>query len=395
MTRRPLLRQAFVVARKELIDAFRDRRAIYAILFSAMFGPLLTGFILNRVADRQRTADEIRVPVVGAEHAPALVDWLRQQSGVTVVNGPANAEAAVRERTEAVVVVIMKDFAADFSASKPAEVRVVSDGSRDDTRPQVERVRTLLRRYGSEIGALRLVARGISPSIATALAVRNVEVSSSQQRAARILGMLPLFIVMAAFVGGMQIAMDSTAGERERGSLEPLLATPALRGAIAAGKWLAASAASMLAVGLTTVLCFVVLGAIPLQELGIRFRLDSGQFGAMLLAVLPVCPVAAALQMYLSTFARSFKEAQSYMGFLMVVPMLPGFVSIIYPMTSQLWMFPVPVVGTQALMTDVLGGKSTAPLSFLLAAAGALVFASVLVALTTALLRREKIIFGR
>lgn len=395
MSRPAPFRQAFVVVRKELTDALRDRRAIYAILFSAMFGPLLTGFILNRVADRQRTADEVRVPVVGMEHAPALVDWLRQQSGVTVVEGPANAEDAVRSRTEAVVVVIMKDFADDFSASKPAEVRVVSDGSRDDARPRVQRVRDLVRRYSSEIGALRLVGRGISPSIATAVAVRDVEVSSSQQRAARILGMLPLFIVVAAFVGGMQIAVDSTAGERERGSLEPLLATPAPRAVIAAGKWLAASATSMMAVVLTTLLCFAMLEYIPLQELGIRFRLGAAQLGALLLAVLPVCPLAASMQMYLSTFARSFKEAQGYMGFLIVVPMLPGFVSMVYPITSQTWMFPVPIVGTHALMTDVLGGKAASPLNIVLAAAGALALAGVLVTLTTKLLQRETIIFGR
>jgi sodium transport system permease protein len=395
MSRPRPVHQAGVVFRKELIDALRDRRAIYAILFSAMFGPLLTGFILNRVADRQRTLEDVRIPVVGMAHAPALVSWLRQQSGVELVAGPADAEKAVRDRTEDVVLVIAADFAKDFSASKPAEVRIVSDGSRDDTRAKLQRVRGLVQRYSTEIGALRLVGRGVSPAIATAVALREVEVSSAQERAARILGMLPLFMVMAAFVGGMQIATDSTAGERERGSLEPLLANPAPRGAIAAGKWLAATATSMMAVGLTTALCVAMLEYIPLQELGIRFRLGPPQAMSLLLAILPVCLLAAAMQMYLATFARSFKEAQSYMGFLMMVPMLPGLIATVYPITARLWMYPVPMLGQHVLMTDVLGGKNPSPALFLLGAGSALAVGALLVILTTRLLHREKIIFGR
>lgn len=389
------LHQVRVVFVKEIVDALRDRRAIWAILFSAVFGPVLTGFVLNRVADRQRTIEEVRIPVVGMASAPAFVSWLRQQSGVEVTEGPADAEQAVRDRKEDVVVVVTKDFAKDFAASKPAEVRIVSDGSRDDTRAKVQRVRGLVQRYGSEIGALRLMGRGVSPAAATPLDVRDVEVSSAQERAARILGMLPLFIVMAAFVGGVQIATDSTAGERERGSLEPLLANPAPRAAIAGGKWLAAAATSVLAVALTSALCVAMLGYIPLQELGIRFRFGPPQALLLLAAVLPLCGLAAAMQMYLATFARSFKEAQSYMGFLMMVPMLPGIIGVVYPISSRVWMFPIPMLGQHVLMTDVLGGKHPSPMLFVLAASAALAAALALVALTTRLLGREKIIFGR
>ena len=177
--------------------------------------------------------------------------------------------------------------------------------------------------------------------------------SSAQQRAATILSFIPLFIMLAAFTGGMQIATDSTAGERERGSLEPLLVNPAPRRAIAAGKWLAATFAAMLSVLLTTALVLAMLRYIPLQELGIRFRLGPTQIGGLLAAVLPMCLLSTGVQTYLATFARSFKEAQSYMGFLIMVPMLPGMLASLYPLDSQPWMYPIPILGQHVLAADV------------------------------------------
>ena len=337
----------------------------------------------------------MRIPVVGMEHAPALMDWLRQQSGVELVAGPADPEQAVRERDEDVVVVVSSEFGKKFRSSSPAVVKLVADGSRNAARPKVQRVRTLLQRYSAEIGTMRLVGRGVSPAIATAIQLEDVEVSSAQQRAATILSFIPLFIVIAAFTGGMQIATDSTAGERERGSLEPLLVNPAPRRSFAMGKWLAASFAAMLSVLITTVLVLIMLRTIPLQELGIRFRVGPMQVVGLLLALLPMCLMSCGLQTYLATFARSFKEAQSYMGILIMVPMIPGMLTTVYPITSQPWMYPIPILGQHVLATDVLGGRPTPFWAFLLAGVAAFVVAIALVQLTTGLLQREKIIFSR
>ena len=133
-----------VVFRKELIDGLRDRRSIFSLVFSALFGPLIVGFLLTSLAERQKTAQDIKIPVVGAEHAPILVDWLKQQSGVEIVAGPADAEAAVREAKEDVVLVIDKEFMRNYSRSLPAMVKVVGDATRDAARPKVARVRRLL-----------------------------------------------------------------------------------------------------------------------------------------------------------------------------------------------------------------------------------------------------------
>ncbi len=395
MSRPGPMAQTMVVFRKELKDAARDRRAIYSVLFGSLLGPVMVGFMVNSVADRQRQIEEITIPVVGMAHAPALVDWLRQQSGVQVVPGPEDAEDAVRGRRDDVIVVVPDDYAARFRASKPADVQIVSDGSRTTSRPAVQRVRSLLQRYSSEIASLRLVGRGVSPAIVTPVRLEEIEVSSAQQRAAVILNFIPMFIVLAAFTGGMQIATDSTAGERERGSLEPLLVNPAPRQAFAGGKWMAAATFSMLSVALTTGLCLLMLSFIPLQELGVRFRIGPAQVAWLLVAVLPLSFLASAVQTYLATFARSFKEAQTYMGFLVMVPMLPGILGSVYPIASQPWMYPVPMLGQHVLMTDVMGNKAPSAAMFAVAAVVTTIVALVLVRLATALLRKERIIFGR
>ena len=388
-------RQLMVVCRKELKDAFRDRRAIASILIGAVIGPILVGFMMNRLAERQRQILDITIPVVGMDHAPALMEWLRQQDGVELTPGPADPEQAVRDGDEYVIIVVAPGFEEKFRSSSPAVVKLVSDSSRTTSRPYVRRVERLLERYNGEIGSLRLVGRGVSPAIASPLRVQDLEVSSAQQRAATILGFIPLFIVLAAFTAGMQIATDSTAGERERGSLEPLLVNPAPRVAIAAGKWLAASMAAMLGVLLTTVLVLLMLRYIPMHEFGVRFRLGPGQIVALLAAVLPMCLMATGIQTYLATFARSFKEAQTYMGILILFPMLPGLISSVYPLDTQAWMYPIPVLGQHVLAADALGAKGTPVWAFIVAGGAMVMFSLILLRLTTRLLQRERIIFSR
>lgn len=387
--------QALVVCRKELRDWSRDRRSIITVLISSLLAPAIIGFMFNSLASRQRQVEDVRVPIVGGAHAPALMDWLRQQAGVEVIDGPADPEEAVRTRREDVVVVIPDDFIKDFTAARPAQIRLINDSSSQTARPKVQRIRGLFQRYSSEIGSLRLIARGVSPVVASALQIEDVEVSSAQQRAARILGFIPLFVIIAAFTGAMQIATDSTAGERERGSIEALLVNPAPRGAIAAGKWLAGSATAMLSVAVTGALLFILFEYIPLQDLGIRFRLGAAELTGTLVTVLPLCPLIVAVQMYVATFAKSFKEAQSYLSFLMMAQMVPGMMATINPITSQGWMYYVPWLGQQALLTDVLGSKPPSPAVFVAAGIVNLAIAVLVVRATAGLLRREKIIFGR
>jgi sodium transport system permease protein len=387
--------QAMVVCRKELTDWARDRRSLLTVLFTSLVGPAIIGVMFTMMANRQRQVEDVKLPVVGAENAPALIEWLRQQPGIEIATGPSDPEEAVRARREDMVVVIPEDYAKKFAASKPAQVRLISDGSSQNNRPKVTRVRNLFQRYSSEIGSLRLIGRGISPVVASPIQIEDVEVSSAQQRAATILGFIPLFVMLAAFTGAMALATDSTAGERERGSIEALLVNPAPRIAIAGGKWIAATATAMISVVVTGALLFALFQYIPLQDLGIRFHLGPAQLLGTMAIVLPLCPLVAAIQMYVATFAKSFKEAQSYLSFLMMVPMVLGMMATMNPMATKTWMYYVPWVGQQALLTDVLGNKPVHPALFVVVALANLVLAILTIRATSGLLLREKIIFGR
>jgi len=387
--------QVWAVFKKEILDGSRDRRSIYSLLFSAMISPLLFALMFTVAAERRKSADEIALPIEGAEYAPSLVNWLRQQSGVTIVPPPADAETAVASRAEDVVLIIDKDFSKDMDRAVPAKVQLVSDVTRDSARPKVARVRFLVASYSSQTSGLRLIARGIAPSVASAVRIDEVEVSSSQQRLATQLSILPLLLVLAALTGGMQLSIDSTAGERERGSLEPLLLNPASRGALATGKWLAASLFGCCAVLFSMVLTVNVMRRVPWHDLGIRFRVSDPELMTLLALVLPLALFLSAIVMFASTFARSFKEAQSYLGMLMLLPMLPGLVSTMYPLSGRQWLAPVPVLGQYALAADVLGGKPPGVLLYVVAGVSVIGCAALLVWLTARMLKREAIVFGR
>jgi sodium transport system permease protein len=210
-----------------------------------------------------------------------------------------------------------------------------------------------------------------------------------------IFNFIPMFLVLALFTGAMPVASDSTAGERERGSLEPLLIIPIPRWHLVMGKWLAATGAAMLSMLMTLSVTLLVLSRLALEELGIRNQIGTVQILMILAAIVPMGLVASALQMFVSCFAKSFKEAQSYLGMLVLLPTLPGIVAVMYPLTNRPWMHPIPVLGQYAMVTEILGGKFPLPLALVGANVVAIVVTTALLMLATRLFSSEKIIFGR
>ena len=392
---RPLWGPAWAVLRKELVDGIRDRRSVMSALIPPLMWPLMIVLMLNFIAEKRRQADDIELPIVGASHAETLVDWLKQQRGVEVVDGPEDPYTAVRDGDVKFVIVIPEDYNELFARSKAVEVELVIDRSDDDAGVFVRRARRLLSAYSGQIGMLRLVARGVSPAVAAPIRIDEVDVSSAQQRAAMVMAFLPMFLVLATFVGGMNIAIDTTAGERERGSLEPLLVNPAPRKSIVAGKWLASVVFAWVSVLLTFVLLQQAMERAPLESLVMRFQLDAGDVGALLAAVIPLAFLASGLQILVASFARSYKEAQTYVSFLIFVPMLPAFVMMFSPIDPQPWLAMIPLLGQHLLITEAMRGEPGSLLVSLGAGVTVTLSGLACVAVTTRLFQREKIIFGR
>ncbi len=392
---RPLWGPVWAVLRKELVDGIRDRRSVMSALIPPLMWPLMIVLMLNFIAEKRRQADDIELPIVGARHAETLVDWLKQQRGVEVVDGPEDPYTAVRDGDVKFVIVIPEDYNELFAQSKAVEVELVIDRSDDDAGVFVRRARRLLSSYSGQIGMLRLVARGVSPAVAAPIRIDEVDVSSAQQRAAMVMAFLPMFLVLATFVGGMNIAIDTTAGERERGSLEPLLVNPAPRKSIVAGKWLASVVFAWVSVLLTFVLLQQAMERAPLESLGLRFQLDAADVGALLAAVIPLAFLASGLQVLVASFARSYKEAQTYVSFLIFVPMLPAFVMMFSPIDPQPWLAMIPLLGQHLLITEAMRGEPGSLLVSLGAGVTVTLSGLACVAVTTRLFQREKIIFGR
>lgn len=392
---RNLVAALVVVLRKELVDGLRDRRSLISVLAPLALLPFMLFVAMDQVSESVERARQIKVPVIGAEHARELTDWLDQQAGIEIEQGPDQPREAVRNGDVDFALVIPEDFAERFAGSETAEVEIIVEGMDRGLDRAVSRVRDLVRGYGRSIADQRLIVRGISPEVARPVRVETLELATQQQRTARLIGFMPLLLVMGIFVGGLQVAIDSTAGERERGSLEPLLVIPVPRLSIIGGKWLAATAFSLASTVLVAAMVGIGLEFGPLQSLGLRIELDGGVMALMVAAILPLAFSVTALQIAVATMARSYKEAQSYVSFLMLLPMVPLALSMGSQIEDSSWGLLVPVLGQQQLIQDAMGGEGVALVDFAVTALAAAAFAGICLWLTSYLFRRERIVFGR
>ncbi|HEY4583939.1 MAG TPA: ABC transporter permease subunit, partial [Lysobacter sp.] len=316
-----LLSTVWSVMRKELRDISRDRRTLALAL---LLGPLLYPLIIigtGSIAERRAKTELDRtlvIPIEGRERAPNLVAFLATQ-GIEAKVAPKDLDAAVASQVEDVGLRIDEDFAADWRAGKPAVVEIVADSTRRNAEIPLARVRAALDGYREQMGALRLLARGIDPSVTRAVNVGNRDVASEQAKKGQVLSiLLPYLLILSSFLGGAYLILDATAGERERQSLEPLLATPASRGGIVSGKIAAACALGLLSL-LLTLLSFKLSA-----QLATTARMLDVSFPAiakMLVVLVPMVLIGTSLLTFLAAASKSMKEAQSHMTWLMLLPM--------------------------------------------------------------------------
>ena len=353
----------WIVLRKELLDAFRDRRTVVvALVVMPLAVPLILAGLSSVGMQRrvEKLEGTLELPVAGAEHAPNLVAWLGT-NGVRVVAAPADADAAVRLQEREVILRVSARFGEDWRAGRPAQLELVFDSSRPlQSGTTIARVHALLAGYGQQVGTLRLVARGIHPAVVQPLQVGDRDVATPESRFDLAQQMLPYLLLLLAFIGGMQLAIDATAGERERQSLEPLLATPASREAIISGKILATAAFTLLSVLVTLVMYRVAFALVPAGHVDTSLAVPFGALARLLLVILPVVLLGATVLTALAAFARSHREAQGYLPLLIFLPMLPTLYLMVAPVKTQGWMLAVPFLGQNQLILRILRGEPVA-----------------------------------
>lgn len=382
-----------VVFRKELIDTLRDRRTM---LVSLIMGPLLAPalmlglFTLVGAKQVERAEKPLELPVDGQAHAPSLVGWL-QGRGVRVRPAPADPEAALRAQDVDVVLRVPERYPQQWRASKPAAIEIVFDSSREQPRVAARRLEALLEAYDRQVGALRLVARGIHPSTAQPLAVAHRDVATAENRMGMALAFLPYLLILSGFLGGAHLAMDATAGERERQSLEPLLANPVPRGLIMAGKLVAASTFALIMLGITLVSFKVGFQLMPSERIGFKLDLSWLAVAKIYLLLIPMVMFGSGLLTLLSATAKSYKEAQSYMSLLMLLPMLPSIILAVNPVKTELWMLAVPFLTQNQMITKIVRSDSVTGDQWLVALLSSLVCALAVWWLAARLYRREQL----
>ncbi len=391
------LKPIWIIFSKEAIDNLRDRRSVFSAISSSLVGPLLILLmvvVIGKSVFNEQIEKVLEVPIIGAENAPDLVQFLEQNS-ISLLTAPANPEEAVKNGDEAVILVIPADYQEDFRQGMPATIQLIADSSRQSTMAAVERLRRAINAYDSQIANMRLMARGISPTIISPLAIENVDVSTPQSQGLIFLNILPYFIVMVTFLGGMYVVIDTTAGERERGSLEPLLINPVPRWQIVIGKLLASIPFALLAILLCLAGFWVVFTAFPLEDyIGFQLTVSPVALAGIFLISIPMTLLASGLQMVIATFTRSFKEAQTYVSFLPLVPAIPGMALAFLPVKASLWTMLIPTFGQQLLINQLMRGESLSAMHLWVSTLVTLLVAVILIFVAIQLYQREKVIFG-
>jgi len=383
------------VARKELTDMFRDRRTAMVTLLSAIAaGPIFLVLIFNLMANQADRARELRLPVAGRDNAPALAAFLERQE-VTLTEAPADYEAQIKRGDLDVVLVVEPQFERDVAEGRQATVRLVFDRSRDRARPLIDQAESLLRAYNRLWGQQRLVLRGVASSVGNPMTVEDVDLATPQQSGALVLFLVAYYGLFASVMGGMAVSLDTTAGERERQSLEPLLMTPVRPAELVVGKWIAASAFDGLVVLLTLTGFYVTLAFAPLPPVGIPFLFGSREFVRFLIVLLPMVLLLPAVLLYIGSRARAYKEAQANVSVLLfVVSMLPV-VQLFLQKKEPAWIALVPVSGQYSLLNVALRGEALPLLQLAQSYLVPLGLTFVALAAVARLFSRESVLVGK
>ncbi|HET8942764.1 MAG TPA: ABC transporter permease [Rudaea sp.] len=387
------MNSSLIVFLKEVRENLRDRRTVINTLFTGpLMAPLLFVLLINTMVTHELAKAEkpLALPVAGAEYAPNLIAALKQDN-VEIKPAPADPERAVRQQDADVVLRISPDYAKSWNKGEPAQVEIIYDQSQRDSSGAASRLRGVIDSYTHRGGALRLLARGLSPAILRSVTIANRDQSTPQSRSGIMFSMLPYFFILGGFIGGMALAIDTTAGERERQSLEPLLVNPVARWRILAGKLFATTAFAITTV-LLSILAFAFVGQfLPTEKIGMTLMIGLPFIVSTMIVMLPLAALLASLQTLVAAFAKSYREAQTYVSLLMIVPIVPTMLLSIMPFKTQMWMYAVPLMGQQVVITRLMRGDAIPDAALLTCFVSTALAALVAAAITARIYQSERL----
>ncbi len=389
-----MIRVLFTVFAKEVLDNIRDRRTLAsALLMGPLFGPLLFAFVINLSIERSLSDVEktLQVPVIGAEHAPNLVRYLESRN-LEVLDTPENRDAAmegVKTGLHDIVVFIPEGYGKNMAEGMPAKVELISDRANSTADREARRVRGALYAYSQELASIRLSARGVSPLVLRPLNIDDIDVSTPSGRSGILLGMMSYFFIFAMLMGGMYLAIDTTAGERERGSLEPLLALPVTRDKLILGKILATCLFMALSLMLSLTSFFFALKFMPLEQLGMTPNFGPDVVIKAFFLLAPFILLGAAVMTLVASFTKSYKEAQTWLSVVLLAPTLPILVVSLLTLRPRLEFMFVPSLSQHLLLIDMVKNEPVNITHVVISVTSTLILGGLLTWLCARLYRRE------
>lgn len=378
------MNKIIAMVRKELIDAARDKRSVMAGLYYAIGTPLIMCGLFMVLIGQLTSPDDLKISITNPDKAPDLVRFLSNK-GIT------QGEAGAKD-LKAIELIISPDYAKQMNQGKGAEITIVADNSEEKLQNSIRRLEKQLQAYSAEMGSLRLIARGIDPRVVQPLKVNVHDQATTDSKGGMILGIAIFTMIYSVFISGMNLAIDTSAGERERNSLALLLSHPLTTRQLVLSKIITVGLFALLGLVLILLVSKVAYTFVPWQELGFSVSITSEFMALMLLVGIPVALMAACLQLFVSFMAKTFKEAQSYLTMVLFVPLALSMAASynIAPDVLQ-WL---PVSGQQQALMDFIKGKDMNMLQLLVSTLGTLAIAVILAFGMEKSLKSEKVIFG-
>ena len=345
--------QFTALVKKEFREAIRDHRALMMAMMMAALAPVMLFGLSKMVIKEMSSKPPVYVQVIGAEFAPKLIEQLATDNIFPMSDVPE--DEANLWQTRNLQLTIPESFASDMQQGIAIDLIIRADYSEKSHKSLLRRIKESIQRYGQVIGYQRLLMRGIDLQILSPVKVIEQDTALPSSNFAFVTAVLGLYLLMAAFMSGLSVAIDSSAGERERNVLEILLCQPISTMKIVLAKLSAASAVAVLGVVLTLVLTSVSMGFVDLSQIGATFELSASTVIALLAMLLPICLFASALQLFVSFRAKSFKEAQSTVSMIIMVPAMLPF-ALMFIDDKPKWLEWMPVSGQTLLMEDLFKG---------------------------------------
>lgn len=371
--------------KKELLEISRDKRALLSGLALAFLAPIVVYGGISFAIEQASGTPPAWIEVINPEAAPVLIELLEEAS----IHDIGSSDKADRPGTARLIVHIAPTFSEDVASGETTDITLRGELNDDAVRPIAHRVEGVLREFASQTAGIRMLMRGVDPRLLRPIQIQKENTAVASNNAGPMTMMIGFYVMMAAFVSAIASAVDTSAGERERNVLEMLLIQPVRSIDIVTAKLAGIFLVAMLGVTLTLAFSTLAMSQVELERIGMAFTLSPMSFIAILLMMVPLALLGGSLNLLVGYYSKTFKEAQSQVTMVIMLPALAPLVLMFVPETPDI-LRQLPVTGQFLYLEQVFKAESINPLGPILASAGTLLLSFAFVFATSRHLGSER-----